>query len=100
MSDASLSYKGLYFPGTHSNDVDSTEASSMEAYRRMKRAIEDENVEQYKPERKQRSILCKDNEGEKSCRYWAEKGFCITRKDFMLDDCAKSCNACRTGRYT
>lgn len=35
---------------------------------------------------------CKDL--SKACPYWAKKGFCKTRRDFMLKDCKLSCNAC------
>ncbi|XP_078364915.1 uncharacterized protein LOC144649315 isoform X2 [Oculina patagonica] len=37
---------------------------------------------------------CKDT--SKACPFWAEKGFCETRRDFMLTDCKLSCNACNT----
>lgn len=38
---------------------------------------------------------CKDT--SKACPFWAEKGFCETRRDFMLTDCKLSCNACNKG---
>ncbi|XP_028514125.1 zinc metalloproteinase nas-13 isoform X1 [Exaiptasia diaphana] len=87
--------------GTYANDVESTtESSSIHAYRRLRRGVEDvEDVELYKSQRKQRSLECKNNDGDEACQYWAEKGFCITRKDFMLTDCAKSCNTCSTDEH-
>lgn len=39
---------------------------------------------------------CKDL--SKACPYWAKKGFCKTRRDFMLKDCKLSCNACNIGK--
>ena len=33
----------------------------------------------------------------KACAYWAKKGFCELRRDFMLKDCKKSCNSCDAG---
>ncbi|XP_032220214.2 uncharacterized protein LOC5519420 isoform X2 [Nematostella vectensis] len=42
--------------------------------------------------RKHRDTYCKDS--QKSCKYWASRGFCNTRADFMLKHCQKSCNTC------
>ncbi|KAJ7374569.1 hypothetical protein OS493_004907 [Desmophyllum pertusum] len=39
---------------------------------------------------------CKDK--IKACPFWAEKGFCESRRDFMLTDCKLSCNACDTAK--
>src|SRR6056300_424709 len=68
----------------------------MEVFRRMKRAIDVVNID-YGVQRNQRSVECKNHDDDEACQYWAEKGFCVIRKDFMLEDCAKSCNSCRTG---
>ena len=38
---------------------------------------------------------CRDT--NKACAYWAQNGFCESRRDFMLTDCRRSCNACETG---
>ena len=39
---------------------------------------------------------CKDL--NTACPYWAERGFCKSRHDFMLEDCKLSCNACSIGK--
>ena len=33
-----------------------------------------------------------------ACPFWAKRGFCKTRRDFMLKDCKLSCNACNIGK--
>ncbi|XP_068693880.1 uncharacterized protein [Montipora foliosa] len=35
---------------------------------------------------------CRDT--MKACAYWAKKGFCELRRDFMPKECKKSCNSC------
>lgn len=39
---------------------------------------------------------CRDK--SKACEFWAQKGFCESRRDFMLTDCKRSCNACASGK--
>lgn len=52
----------------------------------------DQSSNQANPEKKTDDPNCRDT--SKACAYWAQKGFCKTRRDFMLTDCKKSCNSC------
>jgi len=45
-----------------------------------------------KPARKENAIVCKDSND--LCSNWASRGECQKNPNYMLRDCAKSCDAC------
>ena len=47
-------------------------------------------------DKKNQDPNCKDL--TTACPFWAKRGFCKTRRDFMLKDCKLSCNACNIGK--
>ncbi|XP_067054194.1 uncharacterized protein [Acropora muricata] len=65
--------------------------------KRKRRAISGNlvNIRGQVPElKKQVDPNCRDT--RKACAFWAQRGFCESRRDFMLKDCQISCNSCAT----